>query len=62
MSKENKRREFIKNSLYTVVGAGILGKTVSAMVPDDKQTDNPILNVKPLGFQWETQEDRKSVV
>ncbi|MDB9882153.1 pirin family protein [Bacteroidia bacterium] len=54
MSEENKRRTFIKNSLLTVVGGSIIGKTASALTNDEKP--NPILRVKPLGFQWDTQD------
>lgn len=57
MSKENKRRKFIKNALLTVVGGTILGKSASVLASDDAdEIPNPILGVKPLGFQWDTQD------
>ncbi|PCJ67800.1 MAG: pirin [Bacteroidetes bacterium] len=57
MPKKNKRREFIKNALLTAAGAGIVGKSISALASDDQdEKPNPILKIKPLGFQWETQD------
>ena len=57
MSEENNRRKFIKNALYTVVGGSILGKSI---VLEGKETEgeqpNVIINTKPLGFQWDTQD------
>lgn len=57
MSEENKRRKFIKNALLTVVGGTILGKSSSVLASDEPEAKpSPILRMKPLGFQWETQD------
>jgi len=57
MPKENKRREFIKNALLAATGVGIIGKSISAIASESTtENTNPILKVKPLGFQWDTQD------
>ena len=57
MPEENKRRKFIKNALLTVVGGTMLGKSASVLASEeDEEKPNPILKVKPLGFQWDTQD------
>ncbi|MFT4875743.1 MAG: redox-sensitive bicupin YhaK (pirin superfamily) [Bacteroidia bacterium] len=56
MSEENKRRKFIKNALLTVVGGTILGKSASVLATDREEKPKLILRVKPLGFQWDTQD------
>lgn len=57
MSKENQRRKFIKNALATVVGGTILSTPVAALANHDAdEKPNPILRIKPLGFQWDTQD------
>lgn len=57
MSKENKRRQFIKNAFLTAIGGAFIGKSVASITDrEDEEIPNPILKIKPLGFQWETQD------
>ncbi len=57
MGNTNKRRQFIKNSLLGGLGAALLAKTGFALSskPDDGET-SAVKNIKPLGFQWQTQD------
>ena len=61
MDKNNKRRQFLKKVIPTAIGGTIIAK--AGMSADKKENQpmedkpvNPILKVKPLGFQWETQD------
>ncbi len=56
MKNENKRRQFIKNAFLTTIGGVFISKSVASISKDDEELPNPILKVKPLGFQWETQD------
>ena len=56
MPEENKRRKFIKDALLTVVGGAVIGTSAKVLANDSEDTPDPILKVKPLGFQWETQD------
>jgi redox-sensitive bicupin YhaK (pirin superfamily) len=55
MEKENSRRKFLKNLSVTAVGSVLAGKTVNAMNMNVPQ-EEVIKQIKPLGFQWETQD------
>lgn len=56
MKKENKRRQFIKNAFLTAIGGVFISKSVASITEKEDELPNPILKVKPLGFQWETQD------
>lgn len=63
MSDNNKRRSFIgKLTLLLSVFATVPGKSVEVLADEEsnkEKTDsqmNPILDIKPLGFQWDTQD------
>lgn len=56
MSDHNKRRKFIKDALLTVVGSAVIGKSAAALASETEDKPDVILKVKPLGFQWETQD------
>ena len=56
MTQKNKRRQFIKNILATSIGGALLAKTGFALAIKDDENPNPVIKIKPLGFQWETQD------
>ena len=55
MEKENSRRKFLKNLTITAVGSVFAAKTGNAMI-DNVSDEKVIKSIKPLGFQWETQD------
>ena len=55
MEKENSRRKFLKNLSVTAIGSVLAGKAVNA-VNMNTPTEEVIKQIKPLGFQWETQD------
>lgn len=55
MEKENSRRKFLKNLSVTAVGSVLAAKTGNAMNMNAPK-EEVIKRIKPLGFQWETQD------
>jgi hypothetical protein len=55
MEKENSRRNFLKKLSVTAVGSVLATKTGNAMKMEAPK-EEVIKNIKPLGFQWETQD------
>ena len=56
MSKANSRRKFIQKIAAVTTGAVIAGKASLASSTEKDMEEVAIKSVKPLGFQWETQD------
>ena len=55
-SKSNSRRNFIQKIAAATTGAVIAGKTSLASSTEKDMEELVIKSIKPLGFQWETQD------
>lgn len=56
MSKNNSRRNFIQKIAAATTGAVLAGKTGLAASTEKDMEELVIKSIKPLGFQWETQD------
>jgi quercetin 2,3-dioxygenase len=56
MSKSNSRRNFIQKIAAATTGAVLAGKTGLAASTEKDMEELVIKSIKPLGFQWETQD------
>ena len=56
MSKSNSRRNFIQKIATATTGAVLAGKTGLAASTEKDMEELVIKSIKPLGFQWETQD------
>ncbi len=59
MDTKKNRRSFLKKIIPSTLGSALVAQTgmnLSAATPMETKPSSPILRIKPLGFQWETQD------